>query len=81
MKTVKTRRNDPCPCGSGKKFKICCEGKAEAKSKVATKWTAAIVGAIVVIGALMLFSSISTDEGSATAQPGRVWSPEHGHYH
>jgi uncharacterized protein YecA (UPF0149 family) len=20
----KTRRNDPCPCGSGKKFKHCC---------------------------------------------------------
>jgi hypothetical protein len=23
-------RNDPCPCGSGKKFKKCCLGKAEA---------------------------------------------------
>src|SRR5258708_13443674 len=22
-------RNDPCPCGSGKKFKKCCIGKAE----------------------------------------------------
>lgn len=21
----KTGRNDPCPCGSGKKFKKCCE--------------------------------------------------------
>ena len=21
----KTSRNDPCPCGSGKKFKKCCE--------------------------------------------------------
>jgi uncharacterized protein YecA (UPF0149 family) len=21
-------RNDPCPCGSGKKFKKCCLGKA-----------------------------------------------------
>lgn len=20
----KTRRNEPCPCGSGKKFKHCC---------------------------------------------------------
>lgn len=19
-----TKRNDPCPCGSGKKFKVCC---------------------------------------------------------
>ena len=23
----KTKRNDPCPCGSGKKYKQCC-GKA-----------------------------------------------------
>ena len=23
----KIGRNDPCPCGSGKKFKFCCEGK------------------------------------------------------
>ena len=24
---MKTNRNDPCPCGSGKKYKICCEQK------------------------------------------------------
>lgn len=24
----KVKRNDPCPCGSGKKYKKCCEGKA-----------------------------------------------------
>lgn len=24
----KAGRNDPCPCGSGKKFKQCCEGKS-----------------------------------------------------
>jgi len=23
----KVKRNDPCPCGSGKKFKHCCERK------------------------------------------------------
>jgi hypothetical protein len=26
---MKTGRNDPCPCGSGKKFKKCCEAKDE----------------------------------------------------
>jgi len=26
----KAGRNDPCPCGSGRKFKQCCEGKAGA---------------------------------------------------
>ncbi len=24
MSSAKTNRNDPCPCGSGKKFKKCC---------------------------------------------------------
>ncbi|MBK3517601.1 SEC-C domain-containing protein [Carboxylicivirga sp. N1Y132] len=24
---VKTGRNDPCPCGSGKKYKKCCLNK------------------------------------------------------
>jgi uncharacterized protein YchJ len=24
----KVRRNEPCPCGSGKKFKKCCEARA-----------------------------------------------------
>jgi protein O-GlcNAc transferase len=27
---VKPGRNDPCPCGSGKKYKHCCEGKVAA---------------------------------------------------
>ena len=26
---MKPGRNDPCPCGSGKKFKHCCEGKVQ----------------------------------------------------
>ena len=29
---AKIGRNDPCPCGSGKKFKKCCEGKGGAGS-------------------------------------------------
>ncbi|MGQ3058914.1 MAG: SEC-C metal-binding domain-containing protein, partial [Nevskia sp.] len=24
VRSVKTGRNDPCPCGSGRKFKKCC---------------------------------------------------------
>lgn len=28
----KVGRNDPCPCGSGKKFKKCCEAKASKRS-------------------------------------------------
>jgi len=28
-------RNDPCPCGSGKKYKQCCLAKDEAKAREA----------------------------------------------
>jgi uncharacterized protein len=27
----KVRRNDPCPCGSGQKYKKCCESKSPLK--------------------------------------------------
>jgi len=30
---AKVNRNDPCPCGSGKKYKKCC-GAAPAKKKI-----------------------------------------------
>ena len=29
---MKIGRNDPCPCGSGYKYKHCCEGKGAAPS-------------------------------------------------
>ena len=32
----KVGRNDPCPCGSGKKFKKCCEGKAAEREQDAS---------------------------------------------
>jgi hypothetical protein len=31
---VRTGRNDPCPCGSGKKYKKCCLAKDEAAQRV-----------------------------------------------
>jgi len=27
----KVARNDPCPCGSGRKYKVCCRGKTQAQ--------------------------------------------------
>ncbi len=32
MGSVKLSRNDPCPCGSGHKYKRCCMGRAEASN-------------------------------------------------
>jgi hypothetical protein len=34
-------RNDPCPCGSGKKYKQCCLGKDEEKARAARAKAAA----------------------------------------
>ena len=31
VKKIKIGANDPCPCGSGKKYKQCCRDKDEAK--------------------------------------------------
>lgn len=36
MSEKKIGRNDPCPCGSGKKYKNCCLGKTEEPKKVYT---------------------------------------------
>jgi len=35
----KVGRNDPCPCGSGKKYKRCCLGKEEAKPQISAPKT------------------------------------------
>ncbi|MFC1571791.1 SEC-C metal-binding domain-containing protein, partial [Candidatus Margulisiibacteriota bacterium] len=32
VKSVRVGRNDPCPCGSGKKYKKCCLLKEEQES-------------------------------------------------
>jgi hypothetical protein len=32
---MKLGRNDPCHCGSGKKYKVCCLAKDEAKERTA----------------------------------------------
>lgn len=37
---VKVGRNEPCPCGSGKKYKKCCMGKAQPASVLANSASA-----------------------------------------
>lgn len=84
---MKPRRNDPCPCGSGHKYKHCCE---TAKSNAVTsRWMTALIGVIVVIGALIAMNTLSNTDRSqggfgppdGPAPPGKVWSYEHGHWH
>jgi hypothetical protein len=77
MAEQKLGRNDPCSCGSGKKFKKCCELKTERNR--ATMLLGLLVGAILVAGLAAAVSSFSTDHTSSATTG--VWSPEHGHYH
>lgn len=72
-------RNDPCPCGSGLKFKRCCALEPEVD-----RTGSFFRIALYVVGALMLVVTVGvarelivTDEDEAR----RIWSPEHGHWH
>lgn len=71
----KPGRNDPCPCGSGQKYKKCCEAKA-AESKM-SGLLLVVIGAILA-AALLAYTFMDRDRGPGD---GRVWSEEHGHYH
>ena len=71
-------RNDPCSCGSGKKFKKCCEAKQQ-RSRGATMM-AVLVGVILVGGVLAVATSFTTKSQHSAKTTG-VWDPVHGHYH
>jgi hypothetical protein len=71
----KVRRNDPCPCGSGRKYKKCCELKEHRSSNT---MLLALGGAVLAALILGLIQFNSEREGTG---PRRVWSAEHGHYH
>jgi hypothetical protein len=46
----KIGRNDPCPCGSGEKYKRCCQGKDEAAQRIAREASNAELQADVEAG-------------------------------
>ncbi len=75
---AKLGRNDLCACGSGKKFKNCCEGKTSATSLHRVLMAAL---AIAVLGGIAAGVIALRDASSVQATPGKVWSPEHGHFH
>ena len=77
---TKVGRNEPCPCGSGKKYKKCCMRKTAAmpwREKVTLGLIALL--AIVVLGAVAV--TTLRHSYSDTAAAGLVWSPEHRHWH
>ena len=76
----KVGRNERCACGSGKKFKQCCEARThglDRKSRVLLVALAGVIAAAILVG----IASVARNGDSRGAGPRQVWSPEHGHYH
>ena len=71
-------RNDPCPCGSGLKYKKCCQGKQQTWS-VGAVLAFVVFGLVLIVGGYALWVNLTSPDAPSAAQ--RVWSPEHGHYH
>lgn len=81
----KVGRNDPCPCGSGKKYKS-CHMQREKTSK-SSKKALVFLGVFLIIVILGIMAALMTQSPSAGGPPpgpapeGKVWSEEHQHYH
>ncbi len=61
-------RNDPCPCGSGLKYKKCCLGKAFPLRGRRLLWTLIpFVGAIVAAIIIGIFFGLKSGFGAGAA--------------
>lgn len=75
-------RNEPCPCGSGRKYKNCCQGKVSWRDN--SLLMGAGVALLLIIGivlASMAFSKLDQEGRAPDCPPGQVWSADHGHCH
>ncbi|HEX5135105.1 MAG TPA: SEC-C metal-binding domain-containing protein [Thermoanaerobaculia bacterium] len=78
---ARVSRNDPCPCGSGLKYKRCHEGKDVEKPRTSGMLLLAILALLIGAGALAVVIGITRGPDTASSSRRRVWSPEHGHWH
>ncbi len=72
------KRNEPCPCGSGKKYKACCANK-----RTSSQWLA-LVSVVIFAGlAAWVVAGVfrQAAEADPSAPPTEVWSEEHRHWH
>ena len=72
-------RNEPCPCGSGKKYKLCCAIKPQ-KTSLASRIAFSLVALMLLGGALVMLTSLDELDDEPVG-PRRVWSEEHQHWH
>lgn len=74
---MKVGRNQPCPCGSGMKYKHCCASKRNALSRTHKLFISILV--LLFVGSV-LYAMLSFRDHEANGT-NRVWSEEHGHWH
>jgi len=81
---MKVGRNDPCPCGSGKKHKHCCAARAQRRAETLDSLAKGLLYILAplaaVIAAAVLFSTLRDAPVGDDGLP-RVWSAQHGHWH
>ena len=93
--SAQIKRNDPCHCDNGKKYKNCHGKEGSRKSYPWSLWAAILV--LIVVFSLIpdkpqsknnLASKPyipkdinSKNRTNSKAPPGKVWSVEHGHWH
>ncbi|MFW6083681.1 MAG: SEC-C metal-binding domain-containing protein [Gemmatimonadota bacterium] len=74
-------RNDPCPCGSGKKYKQCCQGKGSVAPTSTSKTALIAIGVVLIVGLVLVGISLFGGSGDSVCPPGTVWSADHQHCH
>ncbi len=68
----KSGRNDPCPCGSGKKYKQCCLGKVEERRRRGgAGWSLGIL-LVGMVGAVLLWQGKGLGAGLAALAAGII---------
>ena len=84
---MKVSRNEPCPCGSGEKFKACCGKGEKARAGVAGgRILAVVVGVAVIGGVAIAINTFRTTDLDAQpyvydAENDQYFDPVHGHMH
>lgn len=76
---VKPERNDPCHCGSGKKYKNCCHDKDQ--SSKLSKLGMIGLAVLFLLGLVVVWISMSDGGGVPNCPAGTVWSDAHQHCH
>ncbi len=83
----KVGRNEPCHCGSGKKYKNCHQPIEAVEAKKGMKNKNILIGGLVALFFTILAMVLYLNNQPSNAAPpgeapaGKVWSPEHGHWH